>query len=261
MANLSLDKIPTHLLGSLADALERGALGAPLTPTRVQMWHGALGAEAATQLEAAREALGGEVKSLAAALRLVSSERDRRSASTCELVWTGPEVGIAHARDTAVVARELFSRATTSVLIATYVVYQGQDLFASLAEQMLDHPELEVHLVLNVSKKDGVEKTADAFIKWMWPKHAPQPKVYYDPRSLEEGKHSISMHAKCIVVDERFTLVTSANFTEAAHRRNIEAGALIEDPAYARAMRAQFEDLIQNDILIELPLPKTEQSA
>jgi phosphatidylserine/phosphatidylglycerophosphate/cardiolipin synthase-like enzyme len=253
--DLGLDTIPTHLLGALADALEHSALSAPLTPTRVQVWNNALSVQAANQLEAVRQALGGEVTSLAVVLRLIAGEYARRRVSTCELVWTGPEVGIAHARDTAVVARELFSKATTSVLVATYVVYQGQDIFAALAKQMITYPDLEVHLVLNVSKKDGVEHTARSFTQWMWPKQAPRPKVYYDPRSLEQGTHSISMHAKCIVVDERFTLVTSANFTEAAHRRNIEAGALIDDPAYARAMRAQFEDLIQHNILIELPLP------
>ncbi|BDA75995.1 hypothetical protein CAL7716_101610 (plasmid) [Calothrix sp. PCC 7716] len=61
------------------------------------------------------------------------------------------------------------------------------------------------------------------------------------------------LHAKCVVVDEERLFVTSANFTEAAHERNIEAGVLIADTVAAKAMRAQFETLVTRGVLRKAP--------
>jgi phosphatidylserine/phosphatidylglycerophosphate/cardiolipin synthase-like enzyme len=60
-------------------------------------------------------------------------------------------------------------------------------------------------------------------------------------------------HAKCIVVDDSSAFVSSATFTEAAQERNIEAGVLVNDPAFARALRDQFESLAQAGLLVRLP--------
>ena len=76
-------------------------------------------------------------------------------------------------------------------------------------------------------------------VEWPW---TPKPAVYVDPRTAAAAKARLyaSMHAKCIVVDERWALVGSANFTNRGQTRNIEVGALIDDPAFARAVVSQF---------------------
>jgi len=56
------------------------------------------------------------------------------------------------------------------------------------------------------------------------------------------------------VVDEERVLVTSANFTEAAHQRNIEAGILIVDTAIALAIISQFNSLTERNILQRIAL-------
>jgi hypothetical protein len=57
-----------------------------------------------------------------------------------------------------------------------------------------------------------------------------RPVVYYDPRSLDRSlDRRATWHAK-VVVDDEVSLVTSANFTEWAQQRNLEAGALIRAP-------------------------------
>jgi phosphatidylserine/phosphatidylglycerophosphate/cardiolipin synthase-like enzyme len=62
-------------------------------------------------------------------------------------------------------------------------------------------------------------------------------------------------HAKCILVDGVTAFITSANFTESAHERNIELGVLFrENPKVAQSIRSKFESLIQNGFL--KPLPK-----
>ena len=57
------------------------------------------------------------------------------------------------------------------------------------------------------------------------------------------------LHAKCIVVDGIRAFVTSANLTEAAQKRNIEAGLLITDAVVAQALRMQFESLVESGLL------------
>jgi phosphatidylserine/phosphatidylglycerophosphate/cardiolipin synthase-like enzyme len=48
--------------------------------------------------------------------------------------------------------------------------------------------------------------------------------------------------------------ITSANFTESAHERNIELGVLFrENPKVAQSIRSKFESLIRNGFLKPLP--------
>jgi phosphatidylserine/phosphatidylglycerophosphate/cardiolipin synthase-like enzyme len=81
------------------------------------------------------------------------------------------------------------------------------------------------------------------------------PELYYDPRSVapEQEKRS-SLHAKCVVIDRRVALVTSANFTEAAQTRNIEVGALVRSPRFAARLAAHFEALAESRDLWRLPI-------
>jgi phosphatidylserine/phosphatidylglycerophosphate/cardiolipin synthase-like enzyme len=52
------------------------------------------------------------------------------------------------------------------------------------------------------------------------------------------------MHAKLVVVDEAHVLIGSANFTQHGQQRNIEAGALIHDAAFAKQLVTQLQSLI-----------------
>ena len=52
--------------------------------------------------------------------------------------------------------------------------------------------------------------------------------MFFDPRSLDPEVRA-SLHAKAVVVDERRTFVTSANFTDAALDRNIELGLVVDE--------------------------------
>jgi phosphatidylserine/phosphatidylglycerophosphate/cardiolipin synthase-like enzyme len=178
------------------------------------------------------------------------------------LVWTGPEtLGVTN-RDTGVVVRELFGSAETEVLVAGFAVYQGRMVFKRLAKRMEERPNLRVKLFLDVQRPSGDTSTAQEllhrfahrFRKQEWPSEK-LPELYYDPRSLDQDalKHS-SLHAKCVVVDRRVALVTSANFTEAAQTRNIEVGALIQSEWFAAQLGSHFEMLADKRILLVLPV-------
>jgi phosphatidylserine/phosphatidylglycerophosphate/cardiolipin synthase-like enzyme len=57
-----------------------------------------------------------------------------------------------------------------------------------------------------------------------------------------EGRASLP--AKCILVDDRIAFVTSADFTEWVHRRNVEAGVFLRSPHVAAQLREQFDPLV-----------------
>jgi phosphatidylserine/phosphatidylglycerophosphate/cardiolipin synthase-like enzyme len=97
------------------------------------------------------------------------------------------------------------------------------------------------------------DQASDTFRDKSWPGER-LPEVFHDPRSLgNEGEKRACLHAKCIVVDEDRAFITSANFTEAAHERNIEASVFIRDTILARALRAQFNTLVDHGALKRVP--------
>jgi phosphatidylserine/phosphatidylglycerophosphate/cardiolipin synthase-like enzyme len=185
---------------------------------------------------------------------------EERLATGAELVWTGPESTVSHSRDTAIVVAELFRSATRSVLVSTFVVHQIETVFWPLAERMVEVPDLRVQVFVHVGR-DGRESRAESEVlrefadnlrrKWPGPR---LPLVYFDPRSLAANPaERATWHAKVIVVDEETAFVTSANFTEWAQQRNVEAGVLIRNPPFARQLRQQFEGLVQCRAVNALP--------
>ncbi len=196
-------------------------------------------------------------------LRALASEREeaQRLREGIELVWTGPDVPGAPSRDTYVVVRELFASAETSVLVSGYALYQGQTIFKPLSDRMQARPSLDVRLFLNVGRPTGdprgsdelVREFAEAFRARHWPGAVP-PSVFYDPRSLDgiDGQPAC-LHAKCIVIDDSIALITSANLTQAAQERNIEAGVLVSQAHFARSLRAQFDSLVDQKALRPIP--------
>jgi phosphatidylserine/phosphatidylglycerophosphate/cardiolipin synthase-like enzyme len=235
---------------ALARALRSGRL--PAHPSATAL-HGYCTATQATWLSATLADLQADAQATAVFLDAIAAEKQRADelARAVDLVWTGPEVAGMQNRDTGAVTRELFSSATESVLIAGYAIYQGNDLFATLARRMEALPDLRVRFVVDIPREFGdttfgpdlVYRYAANFKSNNWP-GSRLPEVLYDPRSLElDPKKRSSMHAKVLVVDKKVALITSANFTQAAQTKNIEVGALVRMGAIATQVVEHFEAL------------------
>lgn len=183
-----------------------------------------------------------------AVVRVALAERAKRDGGKLELVWTGPEAKVSSARDTAVVLRGLFAQASRSVLLAGYSFSNGSEIFEPLFLAMRDRG-VRAEFFLHLDDRPGCDASESAqrgveiFLHHNWPFGAPMPALYYDPRTVTPGS-SINMHAKCVVIDDRWTLLGSANFTHNAHARNIELGALIEDEQFAEDVATQWRSLI-----------------
>lgn len=169
-----------------------------------------------------------------AVLDAVLAER-RAPGGRIELVWTGPEATVSGARDTAVVVQELFGAAQQSVLIAGYSFDHGSQILRSL-HAVMEERGVQTELFL-----DAGAGAREAFLAKNWPFGPPHPAFFVDVRALDDSATEYtSLHAKCVVVDAQRALVTSANFTDRGHTRNIEVGVLIDDAPFASALVRQW---------------------
>src|SRR5439155_23106298 len=118
-----------------------------------------------------------------------------------------------------------------------------------------------VRMFLDVQRGHGdtsaaseiLRRFAQRFRHREWP-GSRLPEVYYDPRSLDqEGTKRASLHAKCVVIDERVAFISSANFTEAAQVRNIEVGVLVRSTTLAQQLANHFATLADRHILERVP--------
>jgi phosphatidylserine/phosphatidylglycerophosphate/cardiolipin synthase-like enzyme len=151
-----------------------------------------------------------------------------------------------------VVVSDLFRQAEETILIAGYAIYQGQKVFHALAERMLERPALRVRMFLDIQRGPGdTSSSADLVRRFVhrfqldeWPVGSPTPEVYYDPRSLSSDRTKrAALHAKCVVADGQEVFVSSANFTEAAHERNVEVGLLVHSAVIAERLTHFFNAL------------------
>jgi hypothetical protein len=247
----SLARVPTAELRRLLRAIEHGALSVPLREAELR----AEGLPAAELLHVLASLERGPLVRVVAAF---VADRDLRPPPHLDLVWTGPEARGAVSRDTAVLVRELFAQAARSVVIAGFSFDHGKDIFAPLHEGMRARGvTTDVFLDIRDAAPPGVSPGEHArayvttFLGRNWSFGPPFPRFYFDPRSAEHRARA-SLHAKCIVVDVQRTLVTSANFTDRGQTRNIELGALIDDPEFAARVVAQWRSLVDGGHLVEI---------
>jgi len=175
----------------------------------------------------------------------------REPSELIDLVLSGPDVPGIPTADTTGVMRSLIEEATSEVLLIGYAVHQGKRLFERLGAKMDERPELRACLYLDIARKQTdtslsqeiVRRFAKDFKENHWPGKR-LPELFYDPRSLSESRNKrSSLHAKCVVVDRRVALITSANFTEAAQERNIEAGVIVRYPLFVERLAGYFDGL------------------
>lgn len=179
-----------------------------------------------------------------------------------DLVLSGPDVDGIPTRDTQAVMHALLAEAREEVLLVGYVIHNAESLLKPLAERMAVNQNLRVRFCIDVRRDrndtSSSQEIKNRFIKdfkarhWPW---EPRPSVFYDPRSLEPwGSKRSSLHAKCLVIDRETALVTSANFTEAAQQRNIEAGVIVRDGHFAARIAEYFVGLCDTGHLLPLVL-------
>jgi phosphatidylserine/phosphatidylglycerophosphate/cardiolipin synthase-like enzyme len=64
-------------------------------------------------------------------------------------------------------------------------------------------------------------------------------------------------HSKVVIVDSHVAFITSANLSEAAHEKNLEAGVVIRDADFASNLRQRYAALLQAGHLYALDTPES----
>ncbi len=258
------DGLTARNLHDLATELARGVV--PLRDARFALtklrWPAASVGPAAAWL-LGLDGRGWRATQAAEAVGLLAAERERRERARddIELVWSGPDAPGAESRDSARKLEELFGRATESVLLAGYNLRPGAH-FDALAEAARRRPALTVAVFAHVfpdghatpsgclaAHDDGLRAALRGVDPARVRAHRPSAE-----RLAEACAGRFHMHAKCVVVDRRFVLVTSANFSFTAQERNVEVGVALDDPRLARRIRDQFETLVKRGDMEPHPL-------
>jgi hypothetical protein len=259
----ALHALSTPALRALAASLRSGPLSLGISRHAVTQVAGSIAPDVEVCLQSFCNA-GMSPAQIALVVEAIAEGRDKVVDPTkiVELVISGPEVPGVPTSDTAATMRTLIVEATQEILLVGYAVHNAESLFEPLALKMATSPALRVVFCLDISRKwtdtsldsEIVRRFAQDFREkhWRWPD---LPQLFYDPRSLSgNSRHRSSLHAKCVVVDRSAALITSANFTQAAQHRNIEAGLLVRHPAVVERLACYFEGLIDSGQLLTCSL-------
>lgn len=258
MTDALLD-LPTHARARLHGALASGLLRLPIRATSLQAAAG-IGDDAHALSQALNHMHSRGLDGAAIAAYLAAIDRIEQRQRKPDLVWSGPKVPGVPTRDTRAVVDELIAGAQHSLWISSFVYYDGPRAFATLAERMTAAPDLHVRLLLNIERPRGDTTAPDAlatrFAHRFWTHDWPgstRPDVYYAPAALDPSGRKGVLHAKVIVADDETLLITSANLTEAALERNVEAGLVARDRVLATSVARQLAGLIEHGYLVRLP--------
>jgi hypothetical protein len=256
-----LNSLPADQVAALAEALESRRVSLSSSASTLA---GQVGGSASLVAEAFRRLRTDGFVDAQAATLLAVAHASRTAAADAnprvDLVISGPDVpGIPTAATDATV-HSLFLEARQEIVVAGYAFHHAAEILEPLARRLQETPTLKVILHVDIrrdyqdtsSASSIVVRFAQDFWKHQWP-WQPRPEVWYDPRAVAINREERAcLHAKFIAIDGHTVLITSANFTEAAQQRNIEAGIILRSPPRTRQLIDYFRALRQKGLLAPL---------
>ena len=194
-----------------------------------------------------------------------------------ELIFSGPQIEGARAASTLQEFDRVVSTAQKELLIVTHSIYKAEKILESVVRRQAQGVKVTIcyNISRNSSQNKGLpaqkilDKERQSFIK-TWGDDNLIPQVYYFPLSLwrpsdpgvpAEALSALAginefefpvLHTKCIIADRTLALVTSANLSDSAQRRNLELGVLIKNPSYAQKIGNYFDGAIKTKVLLPL---------
>lgn len=185
-------------------------LATPGVSEAVEKLYDAMGKESVPPTEAAAYVRG----YVAALLRA-------RDAVQVRTVWSGPSTPAVPVRSTAQVLVDVIDEARDELLAMTYAARPYQALTQALSRAV--SRGATTHIVVETLAGAGGllsgREPADAFAS------VPGVRLWHWAR--DPAQRYSRQHAKLAVADRRTLFLSSANLTESAARRNIEAGVLV----------------------------------
>lgn len=252
-------------LRALAVSLRSGALSAAFSRNEIQKLCGASSDSVCDYFDA----LYADGFSPKHVLAVVQAVLDLRTSveplsHILELIVSGPDVPGVPVGDTFAAMHTLVTRAEREMIVAGYSIYNGKQIFRTLAERIDSRPDLRCVFLVHIGREgnettvetDLVARYARQFVSNNWPGQR-LPEMFYDPRGLAmDRSERANFHPKCLLVDGEEALITSANFTRAGQRKNVEVGVKIKVPVLVARLRAYFLGLIEQETVRRVALPE-----
>lgn len=194
--------------------------------------------ESASMLGRIRSTDSASVMRLCLQALRIQHEELRPNLLDAELVATLPPETPGIARPTERVVQEMIDGAAIEIILLGYE---------------LTDPNLIELLAAAAGRGAGVIMICDRGrgaaqrVLESWPSRTPPPRLFQD-RQRADGAPYASMHAKCLLIDGKDLLVTSANFTFHGLRGNIEIGVRLSGTPAAEA-RKIFSHLVETRII------------
>ena len=230
---------PHERIVQLTDIV-RGLQG-PMASLKLSSWAMTPGArERLDKLTASWTTSGISTSELAGMLLGAShANRQARSESQTELVWTGPSSELVATRKTEQALLEVINAAHRKLFLTSFVVYDVASIMAALAKAV--DRSVSLSILLESSDTHGGGVSIDGIARMR--KALPSARVYYwkDKGSEFEGG---KVHAKVAVCDGRLCFISSANLTGHAMEKNMEAGVLIRGGTLPRTMHQHLDALV-----------------
>jgi cardiolipin synthase A/B len=169
-----------------------------------------------------------------------------------ELLWAGPSpANQIPARRIDQVLYDLIGGAKRDIMLVTFAAVKIDRLASVLIEAM--HRNVPVHLILELEDASEGQLSYDAL--GAFPESLVEgAKIYCWPVENRErnraGKPG-KLHAKTAVIDDT-VVISSANLTDDAFNRNLELGACIAGGEFSDLVRAYFQGLIAEKVIVRI---------
>lgn len=180
----------------------------------------------------------GDARLLAAVLRGYAAVASN-AAEPPRAVWSGPSFDGDSDHTTAAVAH-LIDEAAEDVFASTFSATVGSPFVEALWRAIARGVSVTLVLDQSDNMKPTVAKLKTKLVGAKFFAYASQ------------GEGYAVQHSKVILVDSAIAFVTSANFSEAAAHRNLEAGLLVRNSDLASKMRQRFASLRTTGHLVPL---------
>jgi phosphatidylserine/phosphatidylglycerophosphate/cardiolipin synthase-like enzyme len=240
----SLFELPTSSLESLETSLRGGALRNGVNPIAARQIIGEQREDIIDWLRLRQEA-GIEAERTAELVGtvLVARERLPWPERLVDLIVSGPELDGLPSRETLPTILSLVEQATSEIFVIDYTIHGAQSFFERIADAMARVPDMRVTFCLDVQRgRNDTSMDSEILRRFR--------RKFFEDSWRANREPEI---AKCVVVDRKTAFITSANLTDAAQRKNIELGVLVEHPPLAQRTVEYFEGLIQKGMLKPIP--------
>ena len=188
-------------------------------------------------------------RAAALALRTSRLANDRaRRRNSLEIAWTGPGTDAVPVRRVDQVMYEMIAAAQQSVLLVSYVAYKAERLLEELSAAI--GRGVKVSMVLERAQDSAGKLEFDGLANVR--AKLPAARIYswpLDQRPANGAGKTGTLHAKCLVCDERQALVSSANLTDYALELNMELGLRVTGEDVPMRIALHFEQLMVRGIL------------